>query len=120
MDLLEKCYNQTKGFDYFETFSPIIKHVTVRTVLTLVVSKGWDIKQLDVNKTFLNRYIAKDVYMDQPQDFWVKSSILFVCKLKKILYGLKKALQTWYDKLRGHLFLLDFQQSKGDAFMFIH
>lgn len=95
MDLLEKCYNQTKGFDYFETFSPIIKHVTVRTVLTLVVSKGWDIKQLDVNKTFLNRYIAKDVYMDQPQDFWVKSSILFVCKLKKDL--------IWFEKGSSNL-----------------
>jgi hypothetical protein len=29
--------------DYNETFSPVIKTATVRTVLTLAVSRGWPV-----------------------------------------------------------------------------
>lgn len=42
--IIVKKYNQTKGFDSFETFSLIIKYVIVRIILTLVVLKGLDIK----------------------------------------------------------------------------
>jgi len=48
-----KGFHQQPGLDYSETFSPVIKSTTVHTVCSLVVSKGWSIRQLDVNNTFL-------------------------------------------------------------------
>ena len=51
--LVAKGFHQQLGLDYVETFSLVIKLITVRTVCSLVVSKGWSIRQLVVNNAFL-------------------------------------------------------------------
>jgi len=52
--LVARGFTQQEGIDYLETFSPVIKPTTVRLVLTIVVSYGWTIHQLDVHNAFLN------------------------------------------------------------------
>jgi hypothetical protein len=47
-------FTQCPGVDYDKTFSPIVKPATVRTVLTLAVSRGWPVHQLDVKNAFLH------------------------------------------------------------------
>ncbi|GKB60007.1 ribonuclease H-like domain-containing protein, partial [Tanacetum coccineum] len=42
------------GVDFDETFSPVVKPATIRTVLSLAVSRQWPIHQLDVKNAFLN------------------------------------------------------------------
>nr|GEY23339.1 ribonuclease H-like domain-containing protein [Tanacetum cinerariifolium] len=46
--------SQQLGVDFDETFSPVIKPATIRTVLSLAVSRQWPIHQLDVKNAFLN------------------------------------------------------------------
>jgi hypothetical protein len=46
-----RCFTQRLGVDYNETFSPVVKPATVRTVLTLAVSRGWLVHQLDVKSS---------------------------------------------------------------------
>jgi hypothetical protein len=43
-------FTKRPGVDYEETFSPVVKPATVRTVLVTVVSRDWPIQQLDVKK----------------------------------------------------------------------
>ena len=42
------------GLDYDETFSPVIKPSTIRLILTIGLSQGWFVKQLDVGNAFLH------------------------------------------------------------------
>ena len=58
---------------------------------------------MDVKKTFLNGFIEEEVYIKQPQGFEVEDIWTHVCKLKKDLYGLKKAPRTWYGRIDSFL-----------------
>ncbi|GJY57724.1 ribonuclease H-like domain-containing protein [Tanacetum coccineum] len=61
--------SQQLGVDFDETFSPVVKPATIRTVLSLVVSRQWPIHQLDVKTAFLNGDLSETVYMHQPPGF---------------------------------------------------
>ena len=87
--LVAEGFHQVPGVDYGETFSPVIKPTTVRIVLSLVVSKGWVLRQFDVQNAFLHGRLCEDVYMSQPSGFSHPQFPDHVCKLKKALYRLK-------------------------------
>jgi histone deacetylase 1/2 len=82
--LVAKGFHQQAGSDFTETFSPVVKPVTVRTVLTMAVSNKWSIQQIDVNNAFLNGILEEEVYMQQPPGFEASDKNL-VCKLNKAL-----------------------------------
>ncbi|GJW89514.1 putative RNA-directed DNA polymerase [Tanacetum coccineum] len=67
--LVSKGFSQKEGFDYDETFSPVVKMVIVRCVITMVVSYSWHMYQLDVNNAFLYGDLVEDVYMTLPLGF---------------------------------------------------
>jgi histone deacetylase 1/2 len=87
--LVAKGYKQRYGIDYEDTFSPVVKAATIRLVLSIVVSKGWSLRQLDVQNAFLHSILNEEVYMHQPPGYADKSDPNFVCKLDKAIYGLK-------------------------------
>nr|GFC34581.1 ribonuclease H-like domain-containing protein [Tanacetum cinerariifolium] len=61
--------SQQQGIDVDETFSLVVKPATIRTVLSLAVSRKWPIHQLDVKNAFLNCNLSNTVYMHQPPGF---------------------------------------------------
>ena len=66
----------------------MVKPVTIRIILTLVLSYGWKLFQLDVNNAFLNEILEEIVFMKQPPGFEVTDRSL-VRKVNKVIYGLK-------------------------------
>ena len=97
--LAAKGFHQVPSVDYGETFSPMIIPTMVHTVLSLVVSKGWVLRQFDVQNAFLHGHLYEDVYMSQPTGFSHPQFPNHVFKLKKALYGLKQSPRAWFSCL---------------------
>jgi hypothetical protein len=87
--LVAKGFKQRLGIDYDGTFSPVVKPATIRLVLSLVVSHGWDLRQLDVKNAFLHGILEEEVFMKQPPGFIDLDFPSYHCKLNKALYDLK-------------------------------
>ena len=115
--LVAQGFSQQAGFDYFETFSPVVKPNTIRIILSLATSASWTITHLDVNNAFLHGDLKEEIYMKQPPGFEQGSPNL-VCKLNKSLYGLKQASRAWFFTVHTVLVSLGFSQSKADASLF--
>jgi hypothetical protein len=78
--------------DYDETFYPVVKPATVWTVLTLAVSRGWLVHQLDIKNAFLHVTLSETIYCSQPIGFVDPAHPQLVCWLNKSLYSLKQVL----------------------------
>ena len=111
---------QLYGTDYTETFAPVVKLSTVRTLLALVASMDLELEQMDVVTAFLNGDLEEDIYMEVPEGFRNSGNLNKVCKLLKALYGLKQAPRQWYAKI--HKFLVDvlgFSSSLHDPCLYV-
>jgi hypothetical protein len=68
-------------------------------MLSIAVSAGWDIRQVDVNNAFLHGLLQEMVYMAQPPGFQHPQHPAAICKLRKAMYGLKQAPRAWFSCL---------------------
>ncbi|GKF06016.1 ribonuclease H-like domain-containing protein [Tanacetum coccineum] len=89
--------SQQLGVDFDETFSPVVKPTTIRTVLSLVVSRKWPIHQLDVKNAFLNGDLSET----------------------RSPYGLKQAPRAWFQHFEGYATRVGFSYSRCDSSLFI-
>jgi hypothetical protein len=105
---------------YEDTFSPVVKATTIYMVLSLAMSKGWYLRQLDVQNAFLHGLLDEDVFMRQPLGYEDKSSPNYICKLDKALYSLKQAPTSWNSRLSPKLQELCFTPSKTDTTLFYY
>ena len=80
---------QCPGFDYMETFSPVVQMDTLHAILALVPMQDLKFQQMDVKGAYLNGTLHETIYMQQPEG--CEDGTGQVCKLVKPLYGLKQA-----------------------------
>jgi len=116
--LVAKGYTQTYGVDYEETFAPVAKINTVRIILLLAAYFGWELQQFDVKNAFLHGNLEEEIYMEIPPGFESTKGGNKVCRLKKVLYGLKQSPRAWFGRLTRYD-LHGYRQSQGDHTLFI-
>jgi hypothetical protein len=107
-------FSQKEGEYYDETFAPVVRYTSIRAIISLAASMGWNLHQMDVKTTFLNGEIEEEVYIEQPQGFEVHSRDTHICRLKKSLYGLKQAPRAWYARMDNYLTRFGFSKSHAD------
>ena len=97
-----------------------MKPATVRTILSLALSRSWPVHQLDVKNVFLHDTLSETVYCSQPAGFVDSSRPDIVCRLNKSLYGLKQAPRAWYYQFATFLLTLGFTEAKSDTSLFLY
>jgi hypothetical protein len=85
-----KGYSQHPGVNFNKTFSPIIHMENLHLLLTLTTALNLEVHQMDIDTTFLNTKLTKEVYMDQPEGFIDPDKPHYTCRLLKSLYGLNQ------------------------------
>jgi hypothetical protein len=112
--LVAKGYTQKQGIDYDETYAPVVKHDSLRILLSIVASLNLEMIQLDVKTAFLYGVVKEELYLEQPEGFVLAGGEKEVCRLKKCLYGLKQAPRVWNQKFNEFLLLFGLSRSTAD------
>ena len=64
--LIAQRFSQRLGIDYEETYSPVIDTITFHFLISLAVSKGLDMRLMDVITKYLYGSMDNDIYMKIP------------------------------------------------------
>lgn len=113
-------FRQRAGVDFTDTFAPVVKPGTIRTVLHLAASRAWPVHQMDVSNAFLHGHLSEQVYCQQPIGFVDPERPDDVCLLSRSLYGLKQAPRAWYQRIAAFLHQLGFRSTRSDASLFVY
>jgi hypothetical protein len=116
--LVAKGYTQTYGIDYEETFAPVAKMSSVRTLISCAVNFDWSIYQMDVKNAFLHGDLHEEVYMQIPPGFESNHNTGKVLRLHRSLYGLKQSPRAWFDRFRQAMQKRGYRQSNADHTLF--
>jgi transposase InsO family protein len=117
--LVAKGFTQEYGIDYEETFAPVARLSSVRTLIAVSVSRHWPLFQMDVKNAFLNGELTEEVYMQLPPSFSQPPGFSHkVCRLRRALYGLKQAPRAWFAKFSSTISQHGFSASSYDSALF--
>ena len=117
--VVAKGYAQKEGIDYNETFAPVAKMTSIRTLLALAAIEDLEVHQMDVKTAFLNGDLEEEIYMDQPEGYASKGQESLVCKLSKTLYGLKQSPRAWYKKIDEYFASQGLKKSHADPNIYV-
>ncbi|PIL25828.1 transcription factor [Ganoderma sinense ZZ0214-1] len=118
--LVAQGFSQVPGRDYHddETFAPVSRLPSIRTILSLAARHDWELRQMDVKSAYLNGILEETVYMRLPPGFAPPEQSHLVCRLKKTLYGLKQAGRGWYKTLTAAMENMGFTRCVADHAVF--
>jgi Reverse transcriptase (RNA-dependent DNA polymerase) len=97
----------------------LTKMYTARILLSITVNQGWELYQMDVKNIFLQGSLEEEVYMTLSPGHGKEHDARLVCKLIKLIYGLKQSSRAWYEELSSHLIFYNFKINNVDHSLFI-
>ena len=106
--------------DYFETFAPVARLVSIQFIFARAARNDWEINMFNFHSAYLNGVLneGETIFMEQPPHHEMADCSRYIVKLRKSLYGLKQARRKWYDTLCKVLIDIGFQRSAADPVVF--
>ena len=117
--LVAQGFFQVFGEDYDQTYSPVAKFTSIRTVLAISAQLGLHVRQMDVDTAFLNAPIKEDIWVRMPKGTPLADNDDGIYKLQKSLYGLKQAPREWNNHINDFLLTSGFQKMEADSCIYI-
>nr|GEX07884.1 retrovirus-related Pol polyprotein from transposon TNT 1-94 [Tanacetum cinerariifolium] len=106
-DPLAKGYRQEESINFEESFAPVARIEAIIIFITNAASKNMIIYQMDVETAFLNRKLKEEIYVREPDGFVDPDHPTHIYRLKKSLYGFRKASRACEDlgKLKAKAYI---------------
>ncbi|KAI0995345.1 hypothetical protein K3495_g12837 [Podosphaera aphanis] len=114
--LVAKRFSQVFGVGYLDTYSPTLRTDSLRTLLSVVTFRNWEIHQVDVKTAYLEGTINEVIYMKSTEGMEGTHYL----SVNKALYGLKQSGKAWYAKLDSELSSLGLEKSNCDPCVYIN
>ena len=106
-------------FDYGETYAPVAKFSTIRSILAHAAIHDLPIRNLDIGNAYLNSFLPQNerCFMEAPPRYGRDG---YVCMLIKSLYGLKSAGRLWNDTIDKWFKKMGYKQSTYDPCLYYY
>ena len=114
-----KGYKQTKGLDYFDTYSSMMRINSIRMVLAISALRNLEVHQMNVKIAFINGDLDEEIYMEQLEGYSAPRQEKKVCKLVKSLYVLKQAPKQWHEKFDDVMISQRFKINECDMCVYV-
>ncbi|TPX75689.1 DNA-directed DNA polymerase [Chytriomyces confervae] len=114
--LVARGFLQRHGYDYMETYSPVMRIATFRWLLALAALNNWQTRSADFSSAFLYGVLDTPIYMLPPDGYNADPTKIWL--LNKAIYGLKQAGRVWFYRLTSYLKAKGYQQSRADPCVF--
>ena len=118
--LVAQGFSQVSGVNYFDTFAPVARLASIRSVLAMAAVNDYEIHQIDIKGAYLNGKLTSEetIYMKQAPGYAAAGLQNKVCRLFKTLYGLKQSGRRWYQCLVEIMNSLGFLRCEVDQAVF--
>ena len=91
---------------------------SVHTLIALAAKHNLELDQMDVSMAYLNGELEEDLYMLSPEGVPIQPG--YCWKLRRSLYGLKQAGQTWNKTLDRKLGELGFTHLDTETCLYVY
>ena len=111
--LVVRGFGQREGIDFFKTFSPCPSVISVRLLAAIACELDLDLCHFDAEQAFVQSDLDEVVYISLPPSCGALSGK--VERLRRSLYGLNQASQTWHYHLVRGIKPLGVEQCEADV-----
>ncbi|CAI7897031.1 unnamed protein product [Closterium sp. NIES-53] len=112
-------FSQREGVDFFQTFSPTPKMITLWVLLHVAAQRDYELHSLDFSTAFLQGSLHEEIWLRRPPGFTGSFPPGTQWSLRRPVYGLRQAPREWHDTLRTTLAALGFAPSTADPSLFL-